>query len=77
MKRPYFTILVAEDDPDDRFFIERAIKANGVPAEIRLVSCGQEAIAYLKGEGEFADRALYQYPSFLLTDLKMSSGDGL
>src|SRR5436309_2958363 len=77
MKRPNFTILVAEDDPDNRFFIERAIEANGVPAELRLVSCGDEAIAYLKGEGQFADRAQYQYPSFLLTDLKMSPGDGL
>jgi CheY-like chemotaxis protein len=76
MKRPKFTILVVEDDPSDRFLIKRAIEANGVPAELRLVTCGEEAIAYLKGEGQFADREKYQYPSFLVTDLKMPRGDG-
>jgi CheY-like chemotaxis protein len=77
MKRLRFTILVVEDDPNDRLFIQRAIEANGVPAELRLATCGEEAIAYLKGEGQFADRAEYQYPSILITDLKMPRGDGL
>jgi hypothetical protein len=76
MKRSRFTIRVVEDDPSDRFLIKRAIDANGVPAELRLVTCGEEAIAYLKGEGQFADREQYQYPSFLITDLKMPRGDG-
>ena len=76
MKRPNFTILIAEDDPNDQFFISQAFKANGVAAAIQLVSSGSEAIAYLKGEGQFADRAQHQYPSFLLTDLKMPEGDG-
>jgi CheY-like chemotaxis protein len=76
MKRPGFAILVVEDNPDDRFLIQRAIEANSVPAELRLVTCGEEAIAYLKGEGQFADREQYQYPSFLITDLKMPRGDG-
>jgi CheY-like chemotaxis protein len=76
MKRSSFTILIVEDDPSDRFLIKRAIEANGVPVELRLATSGEEAIAYLKGEGQFADRAQYQYPSFLITDLKMPRGDG-
>jgi CheY-like chemotaxis protein len=76
MKRPKFTILVVEDDPNDRLLIQRAIEAKGVPTELRLVTSGEEAIAYLKGERQFADRAQYQYPSFLITDLKMPHGDG-
>jgi CheY-like chemotaxis protein len=56
--------------------MELAFKASLVRAELRLVTCGEEAIAYLKGEGLFADRTQYQYPSFLLTDLKMFPGDG-
>ena len=76
MKRPCFTILVVEDNPEDRLLIQRAIEGTGVPAEIRLVTSGEEAIAYLKGEGQFANRAQYQYPSFLITDLKMPRGDG-
>ncbi|QXE92629.1 response regulator [Geomonas subterranea] len=71
-----YTILVADDDPNDRMLMERAFKASLVQAELRLVTCGDEAIAYLKGEGVFADRSIYQYPSFLLTDLKMFPGDG-
>jgi len=76
MKRPCFTILVVEDSPEDRLLIQRAIEANGVLAELRMVTSGEAAIAYLKGEGQFADRAQYQYPSFLITDLKMPRGDG-
>ena len=52
------------------------MEAAGVDAQVRLVSCGEEAIAYLKGKKEFLDREQYQYPSFLLTDLKMAPGDG-
>jgi len=77
MNRARFTILVAEDDPNDRFLIHRAFQANAVPAELRLVTCGEEAIAYLKGEGPFANRAEHPYPSILITDLKMPRGDGL
>jgi two-component system response regulator len=76
MKRPKFTILVAAENANDQSFIRRAIEATNVHAQVRLVSCGEEAIAYLKGKKQFADRAEYQYPSFLLTDLKMSPGDG-
>lgn len=35
-----------------------------------------EAIAYLSGDGVFADRARYPYPHFILTDLKMPGADG-
>jgi CheY-like chemotaxis protein len=76
MKNPRFTILVAEDDANDRLLLQRAIEAVAVSAELRLVTCGEEAIAYLKGEGPFEDRAQHQYPSILITDLKMPRGDG-
>jgi hypothetical protein len=42
MKRPKFTITVASDDPNHRFFIPRAIEASGVQAELRLVSSGKK-----------------------------------
>jgi CheY-like chemotaxis protein len=76
MKRPKYTILVADDDPNDRLLMELAFQSSHVQAELRLVGCGEEAILYLKGEGQYADRTQYQYPSFLLTDLDMSPGDG-
>src|SRR5689334_16572956 len=76
MKRQSFTVLVAEDNEDDRFLIKHALRKAGTKGPIQLVTSGDEAIAYMKGEGKFADRTQYEYPSFVVTDLKMSPGDG-
>jgi CheY-like chemotaxis protein len=70
------TILVVDDDENDRGFIVAALRSNGVKDSIHVASSGSEAIAYLKGEGKFANRAQYGYPDFLITDLKMPGGDG-
>lgn len=71
-----FTILLIEDDDNDRFIIQRAFRQNEVSDPIQTLSGGNQAIAYLKGEGEYADRSRFPYPSLLITDLKMPSGDG-
>ena len=76
MKNAKFTILAIDDDPNDQVLITRAFRKNGVTCPIQSVSSGQEAIAYLKGEGKFADRSRFAYPSFIMTDLKMPHGDG-
>ena len=77
MKTPEFTILVAEDNRDDRLFIERAFRKAGVKGPIQLVHDGEEAIAYLNGDGKFADREEFQYPTFIVMDLKMPKVNGL
>lgn len=76
MKNLKFTILAVDDDQNDQLLITRAFRKNGVVCPIHWVSSGNEAISYLKGEGEFADRDKYAYPSFVMTDLKMPLGDG-
>ena len=76
MKKFHATILVVEDDKNDQFLIERAFRKIGVTDPIHLVSDGAEAIAYMKGEGKYADRKRYEYPTFLMTVLKMSKKDG-
>jgi CheY-like chemotaxis protein len=76
MKREHLTILLVDDDPNDLLFIERAFRRLGITDPIRTCSSGSEAIAYLNGEGEFADRSKYEFPSFILSDLKMPNGDG-
>src|SRR5207247_4982072 len=43
---------------------------------IQIVRNGDEAIAYLKGEGQYANRAEYPLPGLLLLDLKMPGKDG-
>jgi CheY-like chemotaxis protein len=74
---PYHkTILVVEDDPNDQTFILEAFRSIGVETPIQVVSTGSEAIAYLMGEEKYSDRAAYPYPTFIITDLKMSGGNG-
>lgn len=76
MKRFHPTILIVDDDPNDLLFIQSAFRAANVPATIQAVMGGEEAIAYLKGEGKYTDREIYRYPDFLITDLKMPGVDG-
>jgi Response regulator containing CheY-like receiver, AAA-type ATPase, and DNA-binding domains len=80
MKRG-FTLLLAEDDEDDIVFFrqaleEAAVKAT-IPVRLEVTPNGEEAIRYLKGEGEFSDRAKYPFPQIIVTDLKMPLLDGL
>jgi CheY-like chemotaxis protein len=76
MKNKDFTILGIDDSEDDQLLITRAFRKNGVTCPINWVSSGKEAVAFLKGEGRFADRKRFAYPSFIMTDLKMPGGDG-
>jgi len=76
MNKYFATILVVEDDENDQFLIERALRTAGVAGPIHLVRDGAEAIAYFMGEGKFADRKAYTYPTFVMTDLKMPKVDG-
>lgn len=43
----------------------------------QFVRDGVEALDYVQGLGQFANRALHPYPSFLILDLKMPRLDGL
>src|SRR4029077_17682662 len=76
MKHYYSTIMVVDDDPNDLIFIEKAFRAIGVKDPIHTINGGWEAIAYIMGEGKFADRNTYAYPTFITTDLKMPGADG-
>src|SRR5262245_61649586 len=76
MKAQKQTLLIVEDDEDQQFFFKKAFESLGTKFELQLAANGYEAIAYLKGEGRFADRKQFEFPSYILTDLKMEPGDG-
>src|SRR4051794_39269802 len=76
MRPDNFTILVVDDDPGDRKIIEHSFRRNGIRNPIHVLDCGEAAIAFLKGEGEFSDRAQFAFPSYIMCDLKMPHGDG-
>ncbi len=77
MKRG-FTLLLAEDNFNDATLFEHAAQTGaavaGVKVDLYRVRDGAEAIAYLSGEGEFADKA---FPDLVVLDLKMPMVDGL
>jgi CheY-like chemotaxis protein len=71
------TILYAEDEPTDIFFLERAFKLASVPHSLKSVADGQAAIDYLSGVGLFVDRNLHPLPCLILLDINMPKKSGL
>lgn len=69
-------ILLAEDDKADAEFFQRVLKKTGVINPVIQVSDGDEAIAYLNGDGEFSDRHKFPMPGILFVDLRMPRKDG-
>lgn len=76
MTAPKPTILLVDDDDNDRMFVERAFKKAGVPVEFRAVACGEDAVSYLSALAPYADRADHPLPSLVLMDLKLTGMSG-
>ena len=70
------TILLVDDDPNDVFAIRRLFRKQGVLNPLQTVSNGEDAMAYLSGEGIFADRLRFPYPFLLMLDLRMPGMSG-
>jgi CheY-like chemotaxis protein len=70
------TILLADDDEDDVFLLDRAFKEAQVPNRRNRVADGEQVLAYLEGAGEYSDREKFPYPHYLLLDLQMPTMDG-
>lgn len=69
-------ILVVDDDSNDVFLIQRAFQRMKLAGPVNVVRDGAEALAYLSGEGVFADREQHPLPALLLLDLKMPRRSG-
>jgi CheY-like chemotaxis protein len=75
--KPSKLFLVAEDDENDVFFLQRAFQQAKIENPLYVVRDGQEAIDYLSGAGNFSDRNLHPLPYLFLLDLKMPRKTGL
>jgi CheY-like chemotaxis protein len=69
-------ILLAEDDEDYVLLVRQAFADALIPNPLQVVENGQEAIAYLKGEGKYFNRDEFPIPDLLLLDLKMPRMNG-
>ena len=70
------SILVADDDPDDRFLIKEAFAENKIRNELQFVEDGEQLMALLGREGEYAHHEGQPYPGLILLDLNMPKKDG-
>src|SRR5579884_1020239 len=71
-----YTILLVDDDEGDRELVRYALEQGRGETELRCVEDGEQAIAYLAGEGRYSDRAAYPLPDVVLLDLKMPRRSG-
>jgi CheY-like chemotaxis protein len=70
------TILLVEDNEDDVFAFQRALKKARVANPVQIAVDGQQAVDFLAGTGEFTDRARYPLPFLVFLDLKLPYRDG-
>lgn len=70
------TILLADDDPDDRLLTHEALQENKVLNDFRSVEDGEELADYLFRRGKFKDPAQSPRPGLILLDLNMPRKDG-
>lgn len=68
-------VLVADDDPDDTFFIQRLIKKTGVKNPVKVFDDGTEVVNYL-GARAMMPCAKHKRPLLLFLDLKMAGLGG-
>lgn len=73
--KPY-TILMADDDPDDCLLVADALQETGREHRLIIVRNGEELVDYLKQEGEYAENRKAPRPELILLDLKMPRKDG-
>lgn len=71
-----FTILMADDDEDDRLLTQDALQESRVRNTLYCVEDGVELLEYLKREGKYADPESSPRPGLILLDLNMPRKDG-
>jgi CheY-like chemotaxis protein len=70
------SIVVADDDEDDRMMIQDAFEEARLANELQFVEDGEELLDCLRREGAYAHLSGKPYPGVILLDLNMPRKDG-
>ena len=70
------TILMADDDADDRLMTQEAFEESRLANDLRFVEDGVELMDYLQRRGKYRDPATSPRPGLILLDLNMPKKDG-
>lgn len=69
-------ILMAEDDPDDRYLTREALAESRIGNELYFVEDGEQLLDYLNRKGKYSDPLTSPRPGIILLDLNMPKKDG-
>jgi CheY-like chemotaxis protein len=75
-RRKPITILMADDDADDRQLTREAFEENHLANDLRFVEDGEELMDYLRQRGKYAAAGAAPLPGLILLDLNMPRKDG-
>ncbi len=70
------TILLADDDEDDRMMGREALEESKLANDLHMVEDGEELLDYLYRRGRYSDPASSPRPGLILLDLNMPRKDG-
>jgi len=70
------TILLVDDSEDDLLLLHEGFRQAQCKHPLQDLHNGEEAIAYLKGDGPYADRNKFPLPVVMLLDLNMPKKNG-
>ena len=76
IKNSSITILVADDDADDRMMIKDAFHESRLANQLMFVNDGEELMDYLGRKDKYCDREKSPRPGLILLDLNMPRKDG-
>lgn len=70
------TVLMAEDDEDDRMLLRKAFSHRFEKNILHCVEDGVELMKYLRKDAPYNDESKYPWPQLVLLDLNMPKKDG-
>jgi CheY-like chemotaxis protein len=70
------TVLMADDDSDDRMLAKDAWEETRPANELQFVEDGEQLLDYLRNRGRYKDRVAAPAPNIILLDLNMPKKDG-